>query len=334
MGLISVGLLAFGSEANVAITVEEDQVRIFKGEESHLSIGLGSRSSRWNGFQVISCDFPNGQATRTESETGGRILFSFKGRYAARSQGLRIRYGMSDALGLFQITDDLVAGDIILDVLPRSLLALVVSKTVPSFGLGERPAGYPGPGQELYGLDYYHPSTDAKNIIWKRVAKSPGEALVERVRESNLKDSVRIGVIQLVERTGEERQRWIDLLCEALASVGKEALEMRVRLTLLYPSGASLVIKPVSNVDELAEALMTYSTEQPSSEIADVIRRSDLVVAGVRELESAGIAGALSTKPLLLISETGSPSSAPGRRSLVYSGRENFLPLLRRVLAS
>jgi hypothetical protein len=57
-----------------------------------------------------------------------------------------------------------------------------------------------------------------------------------------------------------------------------------------------------------------------------------LVVTGLRELESEGMAGALSRKPVLVISEGASSPMVFGRKSVVYSGRENFLPLLRRVL--
>ena len=332
MAVISTGILAFAAERRIAITVEEDHVRIFKGEESAVTVGFESRGSRWVGFRLISCDFGNVQATMTKPEAGDKIGFGFAGKYAARSRGLRVRFAMSDMLGLLQIEDEVVHDDLVLDILPRSLLALMVSRTVPAFGLGERPAGYPGQGQELYGVDYYHPSTDAKDIIWKRVARSPGETLVGRVRESNVKESVRFGVLQLVERKGEDRQRWMDMLCEGLASMGKEVLEMGVRLTVLYRSEGSLVIKRISNVDELAEAIMSYSTASPSSEIADVVRRSDLVVTGLRELESEGMAGALSRKPVLVISEGASSPMVVGRKSVVYSGRENFLPLLRRVL--
>lgn len=332
MAVISTGILAFAAERGITTTVEEDHIRIFKGEESAVTVGLESRGSEWTGFRLISCDFGSVQATRTETDERGKIKFSFSGKYAARSRGLRIRFAMSDVLGLLQIEHEVVHDALVLDVLPRSLLTLVVSGTVPALGLGERPAGYPGQGQELYGVDYYHSSTDAKDIIWKMVAKSPGETLVERVRESNVRESVRLGVLQVVERQGEDRQRWMDILCEGLASMGKEVLEMGVKLTVLYRSEDSLVMKRISDVDELADAIMSYSTSSPSSQIADVIRRSDLVVTGFRELERGGIAGALSTKPTLIISETGSSPMVFGKRSVVYSGRENLLPLLRRVL--
>ena len=335
MAVISMGVLAL-AERGITITIEEDHLRIFKGEESSVSLGFESRGSTWIGFGMTSCYLGDVQASQPRPMAGGKIGLSFAGQYAARSRGLRIRLTVSDALGLLQMEDEVVEEGLVLDVLPRSLLTVVVSKTAPTFGLGERPAGYPGQGQELYALDYYRSSTDAKDIIWKRVARSPGEILVERIREANLKESVKLGIVQLAERRGEDRQRWIDMLCEGLSSVGKEVLKMGTRLTVLYRSGDSLVAKRVSNLEELAEVVMSYSTAPPCRDIADVVRRSDLVVTGLRELESEGIGAALSTRPMLLISEgTSTSASTPvmlGKRWVVYSGKEDFLPLLRRVL--
>ncbi len=334
MAVISIGVLAL-AERGITITIEEDHLRIFKGEESSVSLGFESRGSAWIGFRMTSCYLGDIQASQSRPMAGDKILMSFAGKYAARSRGLRIQSTMSDTLGLLQMEDEVVDDGLVLDVLPRSLLTLVVSKTASTFGLGERPAGYPGQGQELYALDYYHSSTDAKDIIWKRVAKSSSETLVERIREANVKESVKLGIVQLAERKGEDRQKWIDMLCEGLSSVGKEVLKMGTRLTVIYRSGDSLVAKRVSSLEELAEVVMSYSMAPPSIEVADIVRRSDLVVTGFRELETEGMAAALSAKPVLLISEGATVSAPPvrlGKRSVVYSGRENFLPLLRRVL--
>lgn len=334
MAAISAGGLAFSSEGRFNISLKEDHVRIFKAEESAVSMGMESQGSPWTGLRVISCSM--GDVPASTAQVGDdKVRLSFAGKYAARSRGLRVRFAKSDRLGLLQIESEVARPDIVLDVLPRSLIALEVSRTVPTTGYGERPARYPGQGQEVYALDYYHPSTDAKDIVWKRVAKSPDEMLVERVREANIKDSLNLGVLQLAERAGEERQRWIDALCEALASMGKEVVKMGVKLTVLYRSEGSLVAKSVSDLRELAEVVMDCSTAPASPDVAEVVRRSELLVTGLLELDSGRLGPALPARPVILIPESSSPRSSPatfGKRAVVYSGRDNFLPLLRRVL--
>lgn len=334
MAVISAGALAFSSEGRFNIALRGDHFRVFKAEESAVSFGVESRGSRWVGLRLMSCSM--GDVPASTVQTGDdKVRLTFAGKYAARSSGLRIRFAKSDRLGLLQFESEVTRGDLVLDVLPRSLIALDVSRTVPTTGYGERPARYPGQGQEVYALDYYHPSTDAKDIIWKRVAKSPDEMLVERIREANIKDSLSLGVVQLADRTGEDRQKWIDALCEALASVGKEVIKMGVKLTVVYRSGGSLAAKRVSDLGELAEVVMDCSTATASPEVVEVLRRSELLVTGLRELDSDRMRAALATRPVLLVPESSSPRMSPvslGKRAVVYSGRGNFLPLLRRVL--
>lgn len=332
--MISAGALALAPTGRFDIALKENHVRIFKAEESAVSMGMESRGSSWTGLRMISCSLGDVPASTVRAGED-KVWLSFAGRYAARSRGLRIRLARSDRLGLLQFESEVTRSDVLLDVLPRSLIALEVSRTVPTAGYGERPARYPGQGQEVYALDYYHPSTDAKDIIWKRVAKSPDEMLVERVREANIKDSLILGVLQLAERGGEDRQKWIDALCEGLASVGKEVIKMGVKMTLIYRSEGALVAKRVSDLSELAEAVMDCSMASPSPEVADVVRRSELLVTGLRELDSEMMRTALSARPVLLIPESASPYRLPvslGKRAVVYSGTDNFLPLLRRVL--
>ena len=57
------------------------------------------------------------------------------------------------------------------------------------------------------------------------MAESPDEALIARVREANVTDAVRVGVVRFAERGKDERAAWTDMLCEALGEVGREVLE-------------------------------------------------------------------------------------------------------------
>ena len=72
----------------------------------------------------------------------------------------------------------MVYDDFVLDTLPASLFASAVPRQRRVYGFGDQPTGYTGAGQELYGLEEYNTETDTKNVIWKRVAKSPDSSLI------------------------------------------------------------------------------------------------------------------------------------------------------------
>jgi len=238
------------------------------------------------------------------------------------------------------------SSEFVLDTLPLSLLAPVIPRRLTIFGFGDQTTGYPGPGQELYGLDEYHSAGDTKDIIWKRVAKSPDETLVARVREANVKDVVRVGVIQFAER-GDDRAEWVDKLCEALGYIGKEVLEMGVNLMVLYHSPPEVAMLDTGKIEEerslgltqaratdlkeAAEVVMACSVVFGSKEIETVVGNSDLVITGLKELEDKKMAKVIAEKPMLLIYEEALPSTF-GDRSVVYTGKENLFPLVRKML--
>jgi hypothetical protein len=186
-----------------------------------------------------------------------------------------------------------------------------------------------------------------KDIIWKRVARSPDETLVARVREANVRDVVRVGVVRFAER-GEDRTAWTDLLCEALGYIGKEAFEMGASFTVLYhsPQGVErrdrgkvqeerslgLTQARATDLPELAEVVMSCSVASGSREIDAVVDDSDFVITGLRELEDEKMAAVISDKPMLLIYDEASPPSTFADRSVIYSGNENLLQLVRNML--
>ena len=139
--------------------------------------------------------------------------------------GSRSGYPFTDPLNLLKRLDEVDHSEFVLDTLPASLFASAVPRQRTVFGFGDQPTGYPGAGQELYGLDEYNFEMETKNIIWRRVAKSPDETLIASVREASVRDVVRVGVVQFADR-GEDRGAWTDLLCEALGQVGRKSFEM------------------------------------------------------------------------------------------------------------
>jgi hypothetical protein len=156
---------------------------------------------------------------------------------------------------------------------------------------------------------------------------------------------VRVGVVQFAER-GDGRVAWVDVLCEALGRVGKEVFEMGGTLTVLYHSptvGSPDASKdggrspgPIraraTDVLGLADIVMACSVAPGSRDIEAIVSNSDLVITGLKELEDGQVAMLIAEKPILLIPEAGSPPSTFADRSVVYSGEENLVPLIRKIL--
>jgi hypothetical protein len=346
MAVVSVAIFEFAIRDGVGVSMESGQHRTLKGEEYDTILSVESRGTGWIGSLPTTFTVDTGQLMKIEPLPDGRMRLRFLGKYAGRTAGVRVGISLTDPLKLVRRHDEVVHTDFILDTLPLSLLFKVAPRRLTVFGFGEQPTGYPGPGQELYGLDEYHSTMDTKDIIWKRVAKSPDEALIARVREASVRDVVTVGVVHFAER-GEERAAWVDKLCEALGQVGKEVFVLGASVTLHYKSpGAAdkgeggkseeevlgITHARAKDVHELAEAVMACSVAPASRDIEGVVSGSDFIVTGLKELEDEQMAMVIAEKPLLLISEEASPSSAFTEGSVIWTGKENLFPLVRKML--
>jgi len=342
MGVVSILIFEFAIKGGVSVSMEKGHVRTFKGEEYETTLAVESKGTDWIGSVPTTFRIETGQLMKIEPLGDGKMRLRFLGKYAGRSEGVKVGISLTDPLKLLKRLDHIVYSDFVLDTLPLSIVTPVAPRKLTVFGFGEQPTGYPGPGQELYGLDEYHSAMDTKDIIWKRVAKSPNEALVARVREASVKDVVRVGVVQFAER-GEDRAAWIDMLCEALGQAGKEVFEMGASLTIQYqsPHGEAkseeerllgMTHVRTMDVNELAEAVMSCSVASLSRDIDAVVENSDFVVTGLKELEDENMAMLIAEKPLLLIYEDAAPSSAFTEGSVIWTGKENLFPLIRKML--
>lgn len=348
MAVVSVVIFASAIEGGIEVYVEKDHVTAFKGEEYETVLSIESRAADWIGSLPTTFSIETGQLTRVDPIGDGKKLrLRFLGKYAGRTEGITVGVSLSDPLKLLHREQRIVQSEFVLDILPLSLLAPVAPGRVTTFGYGDQTAGYPGPGQELYGLVEYHSGGDTKDIIWKRVARSPDEKLVARIREASVKEFIRAGVIQFAERE-DARAAWVDKLCEALAHVGKEAIELGTGFAILYHSSPEAAFLGTDEIEEerslgltraratglkeLAEAVMTCSVASGSREIETVVRDSDFLITGLREMEDQETAASIAGKPAILIYEEGaSPPKNLGKGSIIYTGRENLLPMLRML---
>ena len=346
MGVISAAIFVFALGGGASVSIEGGRIKNFKGEEYEVVLTVESRATEWISSMPPTVKIETARLIKAEPLTDGRMRLRFLGTYAGRAENVEVGISLTDPLRLFKRFEQVAYGEFVPDTFPLSLLAPSLPLRLTIFGFGDQPTGYPGPGHELYGLDEYH-SGDTKDIIWKRVAKSPDETLTARVREANVKEVVRVGVVQFAER-GEEHTAWVDLLCEALGYIGREVFEMGSAFTVIYHSppkseqpGASaggegrpagLTQERATDVVELAEAVLSCSAARGSREVESVVGNSDFVITGLKELEDGRMAKMVSQKPLLLIAEDAYPPSAFAGGSMVYTGKENLFPLVRKIL--
>lgn len=349
MGAISVCIFELATRGGgVKLSSEGGHVRIMKGDEYETVLAVESRGTGWIGSTPTSFSVETGQLLKVEPLPDGmRIRLRFVGTWAGRCQGVRVGVSFTDPLRLFNRLDQTLTTQLVLDTMPLSLLTPEVQRRLKVIGYGERSSGYSGQGQELYKLDEYNPGY-TKDIAWRRVAESPDEALLARVREANVRDVVRVGIVRFAEREGDERAAWTDMLCEALGEVGRDVLETGASVVFLYHSPPrdsnrgsemseeerlrGLTSAAAEDIDELAEAVMSCSVASGSRDVDWVVAESDLLVTGLRELEDERVASVVARRPLLLVYEKTASPPTVAQRAVVWTGNEDLLPLIRKTL--
>ena len=199
--------------------------------------------------------------------------------------------------------------------------------------MGEKPAGRRGAAQELYAIDEYHPFAETKEILWKRAAaRTPDERLLIRVREANIPRSLKIGLLEAVER-GSGRPVWMDSTTEAVAAIGMILLRGGTEVEVLRSSPGGVARLSASNPDELANLVVEMWTPIDASHLPDVATEADFLVTGLEELDRTAVSEAARGKPsLLVLGGPGSPPRMTGRTT-VYTGAESVVRVVSEVLA-
>jgi uncharacterized protein (DUF58 family) len=350
MAMISVAIFEYVLKGGIKTMMQRGRVTITKGEESGALLTIQYRGAGWIDTDLTTFETEAGQQMQIESLSEGKTRLRFLGKYAGRIEGVKLRITLTDPLNLEDRLVEVVHRAFVLDTLPASLFASTVPKQQRVYGYGEQPTGYSGSGQELYGLEEYNAGTDIKNIIWRRVAKSPDESLIASVREASVRDVVNVGVVQFADR-GEDEVAWIDQLCEALGQVGTEVLAMGPSVTIYFNSprkteaareGSENEEEPLqgmtsfraTDVIGLSEAVMSCSVASPSRDIKEVVANSDLVVTGLKELGDSEMAMLIAQKPLLVIPDKAFISPRFMERAVIWSEKQSLLSTLQRIVGS
>ena len=326
------------SRRDVAVlSVQPQRLRAFKLERAVLTLNVTrARRRRWMGWLSLRVDtvrMPGGVDADFRAVSQTAVEVTAIPRYAGRYRGLGAKYELNDPLGIFGEFGEAEFEDFTIDVLPLALLAPARRVVIPAVTMGEKPAGRRGAAQELYAIDEYHPFAETKEILWKRAAaRTPDERLLIRVREANVPRSLKIGLLEAVER-GSGRPVWMDSTTEAVAAIGMILLRGGTEVEVLRSSPGGVAHLSASNPDELANLVVEMWTPVDASHLPDVATEADFLVTGLEELDRTAVSEAARGKPsLLVLGGPGSPPRMTGRTT-VYTGAESVVRVVSEVLA-
>jgi hypothetical protein len=311
------------------VSVEPSRIRTFKHEDRPALLGFRSGESDWVHMDSITLQAPFGLTGVVKQLGPSSAELTVNPDYSGRFEDFSVKIRTTDVLGLF-LREQEVRLNLVVESLPRALLAGVSRVAVFPLIVGELPAGRGGGGQELYSVEEYQPSLDTRDILWKRVARATDSAIPVRIREANIKKPVSIGVA-ITWDSDDERAKRMDLVFEAIAQIGAQFILAHTTLEISLLLGGDIFKATASTLPELADATVGVWRKVGSGTLQTVILNSDLIIAGANEFGGDEAHLLNGTKTSLLVSEM--PITSTVRRATsVFTGKEDLSLLAAQVL--
>jgi hypothetical protein len=329
MAGVSLLLLRY-SYATTNASVEPSRLRMFKQRTRSVVLRVGAQRSGFAQVSSVTVLSPPGLTVEAGKLERGAMELSFSPEYAGSFSGFRAVIGVADPMALFAQTRE-VQLDLVVDVLPLSLLLEDRPLIVAPMTYGEVPSGTRGAGQEHYDVEPYAPGLDAHDLMWKRIARFGEDELQVRVREASTKGDVGI----VVAMRGDKSERKVvrtDLASEAIAQIGKRLISFGVRVELVYSRQGRARGRMVSNVVELADWIVeSWSGDASGDGLHAALARADLAILGPQEYEDGVEATPAGSRLTLVIwDRSGRPD--PGGRFFVFTGADDLAPLAEAIL--
>jgi uncharacterized protein (DUF58 family) len=329
MAGVSLLLLRYGLRES-GVTVEPARMRMFKRQMRSVVLRLSTLGSGFARISSVKMIGPFGLEGEVGKLDRGVAELSIRAAYAGVFRGTRIAVTMTDALGLFTHTEESDPG-MVVESLPRSLLLPDSPMPVSPIVQGEVSTGGRGAGQELYSIEPYQPGSDAKDVMWKRVARSGDDNLQVRVREASAKASVRI-LLMLGGMGEEDRVRYMDLASEAMAQLGKKLTSLGVMVEMAWSRDDQVTVSAASNPVELASAVTDlWSPKTFAGDVDLALLRTDLLVTDPKMLDDDRIKNFVKRRPVLLL-WSGRPRQASGGSLFSFSGEDDLTQLAEVLL--
>jgi uncharacterized protein (DUF58 family) len=329
MGAISLLLLS-SKVRNSDITVEPLHLRMFKHETRSAVLRVGSLGSDFARVSSVSLATPFGLDAEVGKLERGAAELTFRPNFAGLFRGIKVVVTVTDSLGLFAQTQE-VELPLVIESLPISLLQPDAPMLIAQMVQGEVPTGGRGFGQEMYSIEPYEAGSDAKDMMWKRIARSGGDTMQVRVREASARAVIGV-LLMLRSKNDEEHVRRVDLASEAIAQLGKKLVSLGVTVEVAGTGHGETAPAGASNATELAQAIVgSWSAKAEDVATDRAVARADLIVLGPEELEDGSVTRLLGQKAALVIWDgKGRPGS--GGRTFVFTGDEDLTQLVEVLL--
>lgn len=304
--------------------------RVFKGHGIATELKV-MKVPRWGIPQVALLEVPEGLLAEIE-ESGGKFRLSVSSKFAGAFSGLKVKMGIREPLGLYK-RDEVREVKMVFEFLPSVLAPAREPMLISATMLGDFPAGRSGLGQEFYSAEAYTSSHSSKDIMWKRLAKSPGENLMARVGEANIPEKLTVSLIEQITAPKRANPSWKNLVSEAVARVGVPVVSIGSTLRLVHVLGKRKTVAEARSLPELADLVMSLWREDlPKKSTTEEPDEADIVVAGQEELTVPDTRGMVSRKPAVILS-WGGPAAYAGPKAVSFTGTEDISRLVVGVLS-
>ncbi|MDG6988224.1 MAG: hypothetical protein JRN21_02750 [Nitrososphaerota archaeon] len=309
--------------------MESARVRAFKGEEIMvpLRVKTGSVSARMDLVTV-----PDGLEAEIKGEGKERSLVA-RSRYAGVYTGLKARVEIADPLEILARSEVKEVG-IVCEFLPTSLLGTGEPIRVSATRLGDLPAGRGGSGQEFYAAEVYTTSRSAKDIMWKRHARTPDELLLVRTGEANIPERMNLWFYE--EEEGEEKKRTparMDLASEAIARVGLPVVSTGTKLRVRHIHRGRATLTEAKDREGLADLVAKlWEDEAAAGVAAESPSQADMVITSEEAAHSPEVMGLVMNRPSVLL-VWGEGRGMKGSSVVFFSGHEDLSSLVGMVLS-
>ena len=325
-------LLLVASFPRRSLDLEKTAAKLRTFKERTLEMELRVTSRRRRGLPDVSLDAePEGLEASVERE-GGAFKLQATSKFAGAFTGVRVKIGVGDPFGIFRRYEVRELATVF-EFLPSFLIAGRQPMLVSAAMLGDYPAGRSGFGQEFYSAEAYTSSHGMKDIMWKRLARSPSESPMARVGEANIPERLTVALIEQMTAPSRKNPSWMNLTTEAVARIGVSAVSTGSTLRLIHLLRSRKSVSEAGDLVELADLIMSLWREHARrQETSEELDQADIIVAGVEEMGIGETRTLVMRKPTVMLSY-GQAKPAVGPNVVNFTGKEDISRLVVGVLS-
>jgi len=328
LSLLALAFVGFYPKQELALVADPSRVRGFKGETCTATIKLGTRAASAR-VRLDLTDLPGGVEASLQEKSGTYVL-TVMSPFAGLFNKFKVEVGIGDPMGFFARKEPRQL-QLAFEFLPLSLLMERRQVRVAPLVTGDRPAGKRGFGQEYFSAETSNSPHSPRDILWRRQARSTSNELMVRVGEANLPENLSLGLAEPNNRSQRENPRWIDLVSEAVASLGRPIVTAGSTLTVIHAVEESVTISKARNEAELADLIIgLWRDDVPKQESMVPLNSADLVVLAQWETSSLTNQMLLRSKPAVLLSWSPRATSRQSKVA-IFSGHEDLGWLVART---